>query len=60
MTDGWLMDADCIHGEVWFECGRCCAPEHPSEPLAAAQGCANAMLITGALVALVVVWRWLT
>lgn len=54
------MDADCIHGEVWFECGRCCAPEHPSEPLAAAQGCANAMLIAGALVALVVVWRWLT
>lgn len=23
MTDAWLMEADCIHGRVWFECRRC-------------------------------------
>lgn len=25
MTDGYLMEADCIHGEVWFECAACSA-----------------------------------
>ena len=23
MTDSHLMDADCIHGVVWFECATC-------------------------------------
>lgn len=23
MTDGPLMDADCIHGVVWFDCEEC-------------------------------------
>lgn len=23
MTDGHLMDAECIHGNVWFECEVC-------------------------------------
>jgi hypothetical protein len=23
MTDSFLMDADCIHGNVWFECDEC-------------------------------------
>jgi hypothetical protein len=23
MTDANLMDANCIHGEVWYECKKC-------------------------------------
>ena len=23
MTDGWLMDADCIHGVAWYDCAKC-------------------------------------
>lgn len=23
MTDGNLMDADCIHGKIWWECPAC-------------------------------------
>ena len=23
MTDAWLMEADCIHGNTWFECPDC-------------------------------------
>lgn len=23
MTDAYLMDAECIHGEVWYECKTC-------------------------------------
>lgn len=23
MTDAYLMDADCIHGNTWFECTKC-------------------------------------
>jgi hypothetical protein len=23
MTDGWLMEADCIHGVAWYECQAC-------------------------------------
>lgn len=23
MTDAWLMEADCIHGVVWYECLLC-------------------------------------
>lgn len=23
MTDGWLMEADCVHGFVWYECAQC-------------------------------------
>jgi len=23
MTDAYLMDADCIHGNVWYECPEC-------------------------------------
>ena len=32
MTDGWLMDAECVHGNVWHECQEpeCKAP--PSFP----------------------------
>lgn len=25
MTDARLMEADCIHGIVWYECADCCA-----------------------------------
>jgi hypothetical protein len=25
MTDGYLMDADCIHGVAWYECKACLA-----------------------------------
>jgi hypothetical protein len=25
MTDGWLMEADCIHGNTWYECTECVA-----------------------------------
>lgn len=24
MTDSNLMEANCIHGVVWFECEKCC------------------------------------
>ena len=27
MTDSALMDADCIHGVVWFECPECVAEQ---------------------------------
>lgn len=27
MTDAYLMEADCIHGLVWFECKECSQPE---------------------------------
>jgi len=27
MTDAALMDADCIHGGVWFECTECAAQD---------------------------------
>lgn len=23
MTDGSLMDADCVHGVVWWDCDEC-------------------------------------
>ena len=23
MTDSWLMDSECIHGVVWYECEEC-------------------------------------
>lgn len=23
MTDAYLMDADCIHGIVWYDCREC-------------------------------------
>lgn len=23
MSDGYLMDADCIHGNTWWECPAC-------------------------------------
>lgn len=23
MTDAALMDAECIHGKVWYECSEC-------------------------------------
>lgn len=26
MTDGYLMDADCVHGVVWYECPDCPLP----------------------------------
>ncbi len=29
MTDGWLMDADCIHGAVWYECKECGSGPEP-------------------------------
>lgn len=25
MTDARLMEADCIHGVVWYSCEDCCA-----------------------------------
>ena len=33
MTDAHLMDADCIHGNTWWECVECWAdcPEIPDE-----------------------------
>lgn len=34
MTDAWLMEADCIHGIVWYECAECAKddPRPPDEP----------------------------
>lgn len=34
MTDGYLMDANCIHGKVWYECEECeeCETLEPLEP----------------------------
>lgn len=26
MTDGYLMDADCIHSETWWKCEQCEQP----------------------------------
>lgn len=26
MTDGYLMDADCVHGFTWFDCDLCAEP----------------------------------
>lgn len=23
MTPGWMLDSDCIHGNVWYECDEC-------------------------------------
>jgi len=23
MTPSWLMEADCIHGNTWYECEEC-------------------------------------
>jgi hypothetical protein len=23
MTDAWLMEAECIHGVVWYDCEEC-------------------------------------
>lgn len=23
MTNSWLMEANCVHGVVWFECKQC-------------------------------------
>jgi hypothetical protein len=33
MTDGWLMDADCIHGNRWDDCDECwtAGEEQPGE-----------------------------
>ena len=27
MTDANLMDADCVHGQVWYECSQCQADQ---------------------------------
>jgi hypothetical protein len=27
MTDSHLMDADCVHGNVWYECPLCDAED---------------------------------
>ena len=32
MTDGYLMDADCIHGNAWYECDECMADD-PDSPM---------------------------
>jgi len=31
MTDGWLMDAECVHGVVWYECEECAADDPREE-----------------------------
>lgn len=31
MTDAWLMDANCVHGTVWWECDECSQPEEEEE-----------------------------
>ena len=28
MTDGHLMDADCVHGVAWYECNDCLWPDN--------------------------------
>lgn len=28
MTDGWLMDAECIHGNNWYDCDECDLDSH--------------------------------
>ena len=30
MTDGYLMDADCIHGNAWYDCPECWADDPDS------------------------------
>ena len=32
MTDAYLMEADCIHGIVWFECDECSNGIHEFKP----------------------------
>lgn len=31
MTDAWLMDAECVHGVVWYECEDCPQQEEEDE-----------------------------
>lgn len=31
MTDPDLMEADCIHGVVWYECDKCPDPMHSED-----------------------------
>jgi len=31
MTDAALMDAECIHGVVWYECLECIPEDQPEE-----------------------------
>ena len=43
MTDGHLMDADCIHGVAWYECQECAKddPAPPPFPEREHYGCVN-------------------
>lgn len=31
MTDANLMDADCVHGNTWWECPECDAADEQAE-----------------------------
>jgi hypothetical protein len=36
MTDAWLMEADCIHGNTWYECVLCEEDQYDPDLYAAA------------------------
>jgi ribosomal protein S27AE len=46
VTDGRLMDADCVHGVTWYECAECeradlqaAMPDPGEEPLTESYTC---------------------